>query len=87
MIDVPTVPSVPYEHSVLTEDMEIATFYRTPEGKKIPQRLSEISKIFDTLRGFMNILRVYTTEEQRESVSAAAAKILGRVPSSAKISY
>jgi hypothetical protein len=67
--------------------MEIAAFYRTPEGKKIPQRLSEISKIFDTLRGFMNILRVYTTEEQRENVSAAAAKILGRVPSSAKISY
>ncbi len=87
MIDVPTVPSVPYEHSVLTENMEIAAFYRTPEGKKIPQRLSEISKIFDTLRGFMNILRVYTTEEQRENVSAAAAKILGRVPSSAKISY
>jgi hypothetical protein len=49
--------------------------------------LSEISKIFDTLRGFMNILRVYTTEEQRENVSAAAAKILGKVPSSAKISY
>ena len=87
LIDVPTVPSVPYEHSVLTENMEIAAFYRTPEGNKIPQRLSEISKIFDTLRGFMNIIRVYTTEEQRENVGMAAAKILGRVPSSAKISY
>ncbi len=86
-IDVPTVPSVPYEHSVLTENMEITAFYRTPEGKKIPQRLSEISKIFDTLRGFMNILRVYTPQEQRESVSKAAEKILGRIPSSAKISY
>lgn len=87
MIDVPTVPSVPYEHSALTESMEIPVFYKTPEGKKIPQRLSEISKIFDTLRGFMNILRVYTTEEEREKVSEAAAKILGRIPSSAKISY
>ena len=87
MIDVPTVPSVPYEHSVLTESMEIPVFYKTPEGKKIPQRLSEISKIFDTLRGFMNILRVYTTAEEREKVSEAAAKILGRIPSSAKISY
>jgi HD superfamily phosphohydrolase len=86
-IDVPTVPSVPYEHSVLTETMEIPVFYKTPEGKKIPQKLSEISRIFDTLRGFMNILRVYTTAEQREKVGKAATKILGRIPSSAKISY
>jgi HD superfamily phosphohydrolase len=87
IIDVPTVPSVPYEHSVLTESMEIPVFYKTAEGKKVPQRLSEISKIFDTLRGFMNILRVYTTAEQRERVGAAATKILGRIPASAKISY
>jgi hypothetical protein len=87
IIDVPTVPSVPYEHSVLTESMEIPVFYKTAEGKKVPQKLSEISKIFDTLRGFMNILRVYTTAEQRERVGAAATKILGRIPSSAKISY
>jgi HD superfamily phosphohydrolase len=87
IIDVPTVPSVPYEHSVLTETMEIPVFYRTQEGEKIPQRLSEISKIFETLKGFINILRVYTTEENRERVSMAATKILGMIPSSAKISY
>jgi HD superfamily phosphohydrolase len=86
-IDVPTVPSVPYEHSVLTETMEIPVFFKTPAGKKIPQKLSEISKIYDTLRGFMNILRVYTAAEQREKVGKAATKILGRIPSSAKISY
>ena len=87
IIDVPTVPSVPYEHSVLTETMEIPVFYRTQEGEKILQRLSEISKIFETLKGFINILRVYTKEEEREKVSRAATKILGRIPSSAKISY
>jgi HD superfamily phosphohydrolase len=87
VIDVPTVPSVPYEHSVLTESMEMPMFYKTSEGRKIPQRLSEISKIFETLRGFMNILRVYTTTEEREKVANAAAKILGRIPPSAQISY
>ena len=87
IIDVPTVPSVPYEHSVLTESMEIPVFIRTAQGKKIPQRLSEISRIFETLKGFMNILRVYTTMEERDKVSAAAAKVLGRIPSSAKVSY
>jgi HD superfamily phosphohydrolase len=86
IIDVPTVPSVPYHHSVLTESMEIPVFYRTQEGRKMPQRLSDISKIFETLKGFMNILRVYTDEPNRERVSAAASKMLGKIPSSAKIS-
>jgi HD superfamily phosphohydrolase len=87
IIDVPTVPSVPYHHSVLMEPMEIPTFYKTREGDKIPQRLSEISKIFEVLKGFINILRVYTDEENREKVSGAASKILGEIPATAKISY
>ncbi len=87
IIDVPTVPSVPYHHSVLMEPMEIPVFYKTREGDKILQRLSEISKIFDVLKGFMNILRVYTDEKNREKVDNAASKILGEIPSSAKISY
>ncbi len=87
IIDVPTVPSVPYHHSVLMESMEIPVFYKTSEGKKVPQRLSEISKIFETLKGFINILRVYTDEENREKVGNASSKILGRIPSTAKISY
>jgi len=87
IIDVPTVPSAPYHHSVLTESMEIPVFYRAQEDQKIPQRLSEISKIFATLMGFMNIMRVYTDEGNREKVGEAATKILGKIPSTAKISY
>jgi len=87
VIDVPTLPSVPYSHSVLLEPMEIPVFMRTREGEKIPQRLSDISGIFDVLKGFINILRVYTDEENREKVSKAATKLLGELPSSAKISF
>jgi hypothetical protein len=87
IIDVPTVSSVPYHHSVLMEPMEIPTFYTTHEEEKVLQRLSEVSKIFEVLKGFINILRVYTNEENREKVSNAAAKILGNIPTSAKISY
>jgi HD superfamily phosphohydrolase len=50
IIDVPTVPSVPYHHSVLMESMEIPVFFKTQGDKKIPQRLSDISKIFETLK-------------------------------------
>jgi len=87
VIDVPNVPSVPYHHSALLEPMEIPVFYKTSEGVKIPQRLSEISKIIETLRGFINILRVYTDESNREKVAEASMKILGKIPTSAKISY
>jgi HD superfamily phosphohydrolase len=87
VIDVPTLPSVPYSHSVLLEPMEIPVFTRTREGDKIPQRLSDISGIFDVLKGFINILRVYTDEKNREKVAAAATKLLGDLPSSAKISF
>ena len=87
IIDVPTVPSVPYYHAALLEPMEVPVFYRTQSGDKVPQRLSEISKIFETLRGFINILRVYSDEKNREKVSQAASKILGEIPSTARISY
>jgi HD superfamily phosphohydrolase len=87
VIDVPTVPSVPYHHAVLMESMEIPVFSRSQSGEKTLQRLSEISKIFETLKGFINILRVYTDKTNRESVERAAEKILGKIPTTAKISY
>ncbi|MCW4000315.1 MAG: HD domain-containing protein [Candidatus Bathyarchaeota archaeon] len=86
IIDVPTVPSVPYHHAVLMESMEIPAFTRQAGEKKL-QRLSESSKIFETLKGFMNILRVYTNASDRAKVEKATAKILGKIPSAAKISF
>ena len=86
VIDVPTVPSVPYHHSALMENLEIPVFNRSGAIKNM-YRLSEISKIFEALKGFMNILRVYTEAENRERVEKASAKVLGKIPSTAKISY
>jgi HD superfamily phosphohydrolase len=88
IIDVPTVPSVPYHHSALMENMEIPVFSKpSGGGTKTMYRLSEISKIFETLKGFINILRVYTDAQNREKVEKATAKVLGKIPSTAKISY
>jgi len=87
VIDVPTLPSVPYHHSTLIEPMEIPIFQKTRDGKKIPQRLSEISKIFEALRGFINVIRVYTEDKYRVEVAEAATKVLGELPYSARISY
>lgn len=87
VIDVPTLPSVPYHHSVLLEPMEVPVFHKTREGRKVPQRLSDISGVFEVLKGFINILRVYTEEQHLEKVASAAAKVLGGTPSSVTISY
>ena len=87
VIDVPTVPSVPYHHAVLMESMEIPVFSRSQAGKKTPYRLSDISKIIENLKGFINILRVYTNVADRGRVERATAKILGKIPATAKISY
>ncbi len=87
VIDVPTVPSVPYHHAVLMGSMEIPVFSRTQAGGKEPYRLSDISKIIENLKGFINILRVYTDDANRERVEKATTKILGKIPATAKISY
>jgi len=87
IIDVPTVPSVPYHHAVLLGSTEIPVFSRSPAGEKKLQRLSESSKIFETLKGFMNILRVYTDAANRTRVEKATSKVLGEIPSTAKISF
>jgi HD superfamily phosphohydrolase len=77
VIDVPTVPSVPYHHSDLLEPMEIPVFQKTRTGEKIPLRLSDISSVFDVLKD----------EKYVDKVSVAAANVIGGTPSSAKISF
>ena len=87
VIDVPTLPSVPYHHSTFIEPMEIPIFYKTRNGKRVPRRLSEISRLFKALRGFINVVRVYTEERHRTKVADAAIELFGELPYSARISY
>src|SRR6266702_1995490 len=86
MIDVPTLPSVPYHNAVEIQPLDIPVFRRAPTGKKEIVQLSEISRIIGVLRTFTNLVRVYTKEEYRSRVEAASRQILGETPSSVKIS-
>lgn len=87
IIDVPTLPSVPYHQASPLEPMEIPVFQKTRDGKKILSRLGKVSGIVELLKGFMNIFRVYTEEEYLKKVQEAAEKLFGELPSSMKISY
>ena len=86
-IDLPSLPSVPYHSATELEPMDIPVFYRGPNGEKLPQKISEISKIVDVLMAYMNIIRVYTVEQYRDEVQRASASVLGESALSSLVSY
>jgi HD superfamily phosphohydrolase len=86
-IDLPSLPSVPYHSAAQLEPMDIPLFYRGPNGEKLPQKISEVSKIVDVLMAYMNIIRVYTAEQYREQVQRAAVSVLGESALSSLVSY
>jgi len=86
-IDVPSLPSVPYHYAMEMGPIDIPIFSRNRSGEKVPQKITELSKVVDDLRVFMNIIRVYTKEEYREQVTEAAIKVLGESPLSNVLSY
>lgn len=83
IVDVPTVPSVPY-YPMQGKPADIPIFQRLSDGSKDIRRLSEFSKLIDVLIGYMDIIRVYTAPQFREKVREGVTKVLGK-PYSTKI--
>src|SRR5216683_4757805 len=80
IIDVPTLPSVPYQDSAGLHSMDIPVFKHSTSGKKEKIPLSKASRIAQVLQTFMNLVRVYTSESYRSRVESASRQILGDVP-------
>jgi uncharacterized protein len=86
IVDVPTVPSVPY-NPMQTFDNDTPVFQRNPNGTKELRRLSEFSQLIDSLSGYVDVVRVYTLSQHREKVQIASEKIFGKRPSSIRVSF
>jgi len=86
-IDVPSLPSVPYHYAIEIEPMDIPVFSKTKSGEKVVQRLTELSKIVDVLKAFMNVIRVYTKESYRNDVMRAAETVFGKPQLHDQVSY
>ncbi|HME19628.1 MAG TPA: HD domain-containing protein [Nitrososphaerales archaeon] len=75
-LDVPTTPSVPY-----TSSREALTQIRVSrrEGKRTTVTAIPISELplVGSIAGFMDVIRVYTTQEHRKSVERATGQLLG----------
>jgi HD superfamily phosphohydrolase len=85
IIDVPSLPSVPYSN-LSSDPMEIPILFEEDRKKEI-KSVGELSQIVNVLKVYMNIVRVYTQNEHREQVRKASENILGSLPSETKISY
>lgn len=73
-LDVPTTPSVPYTYS--KEVLKEVSLLRIEGNKRVVRAvpLSELSLV-GSIAGFMDVLRVYTSQESRSAVEKATAKL------------
>ena len=83
MVDVPTLPSVPY-NPYQHNPMEIRVFEMI-DGEKVPRNLSYYSNIAETMKVYFDVIRVYTFEQHRRKVGRAAREIFQEVPDAALI--
>jgi HD superfamily phosphohydrolase len=83
IVDVPTLPSVPYNPHQLNP-MEIAIF-EIVDGKKVSHNLSDYSNIAEMMKGYLDVIRVYTFDKYRAKVGRAAREVFQEVPDTALI--
>jgi hypothetical protein len=85
-IDSPLLPSLPYRHSSAMDPMEIPGFAYV-RGDKVPVQISDVSRVINSLKGYLDIIRVYTSSRpDKERVGKAAQEVLGGSTYSAGIS-
>ncbi len=84
-IDSPLLPSVPYRHASQLDPMEIPGFAYIGK-KKVPVKIAQISRVITALKGYLDIVRVYTTARYRRQVGKAAQEVLGGTPYVSEIS-
>jgi len=84
-VDVPTLDSIPYYPREI-DPMEVPVFKVSSDGKKERVALSSHSRLINVLKGYIDIIRVYTLPEYRKQVEEAAAEVFKTLPLAAQIS-
>lgn len=84
-MDVPTLASMPYYPREI-DLVEVSTFEVSENGKRKSVPFSEYSRLVDVLKGYVDLIRVYTSPELREKVGRASEEVFEELPFSARIS-
>ncbi len=85
VVDVPTLDSIPYYPREI-DPMEVPVFRVANNGEKELVQLSSYSRLINVLKGYIDIIRVYTLPEHRAKVERAAAGVFKKLPFAAQIS-
>ncbi|MGC8816268.1 MAG: HD domain-containing protein [Candidatus Hadarchaeum sp.] len=83
VVDVPTLDSIPYYPREI-DPMEIPVFTYIGGNKELVQ-LSRYSRLINVLKGYVDIIRVYTSPSHRNNVEKAAGEVFKTLPFSAQI--
>jgi len=87
VLDLSTVPSLPYRPVYEEKGGTVIPVAYRENGEVVAKSLYEVSEVARGLRGFVDIVRVYTTSEARGVVAEAAKRIFGEQPTTLKISF
>jgi hypothetical protein len=85
VVDVPTLDSIPYYPREI-DPMEVLVVKITDGEKKELVQLSQYSRLINVLKGYVDIIRVYTSPDHRAEVERAAADVFKTLPFAAQIS-
>ena len=75
-VDVPTAPSLPVSSKRESLD-ELCVFSKSPKGKSFWMMSFQENVVLNAIRGYVDIIRIYTTEENREIVEKATNEFFG----------
>lgn len=84
-VDVPTLASMPYYPREI-DPREVPIFDISVDGEKELVPLSERSRLVNVLKGYVDLVRVYTSPEHRKSVGKASEEVFKELPLSARVS-
>lgn len=84
-VDVPTLASLPYYPREM-DPKEVPVFEESVEGEKELVPLSEHSRLVNVLKGYVDLIRVYTVPEHRKQVGKVAKNMFKELPFSAQVS-
>ncbi|KXB01124.1 hypothetical protein AKJ41_02650 [candidate division MSBL1 archaeon SCGC-AAA259O05] len=68
------------------DPVEIPIFEVTVEGEKDQISLSESSQLVNVLKGYVDLLRVYTSQKYREKIQRVSEEVFKELPFSAQLS-
>ncbi|MFP4005577.1 MAG: hypothetical protein ACLFUR_02540, partial [Candidatus Hadarchaeia archaeon] len=84
-VDVPTLASMPYYPRDI-DPAEVPLFEKDVDGKKREVSLSRNSRLVNVLRGYVDLIRVYTPQKYRNKVCKVSEEVFKELPLSAQLS-